>query len=104
MYHENDHEVIKRRLDDLYEKESKNVKMGVVKSENRDDEFLPMENVPKLPPIAKPVEYQYSENPYEVDLSFRSLDIIAFQDPRRGGNCSKTIHALAFLCKNRLIN
>ena len=86
MYHENDYEVIKRRLEDLYNKEGNSAKMVIVKSENAEDEFLPMENVPKLPPISRPVEYQYSENPYEVDLSFRSLDVIAFQDTRRGGS------------------
>lgn len=40
-----------------------------------------IENVPRLPPLQ--CAQTYSENPYEIDLSFRHLDILAFQEQHR---------------------
>lgn len=61
--------------------------MVMVKSTSKEERFSPMENVPKLPPIAgasSAPSFQYSENPYEIDLSFRNLDQLAFGDQRAG--------------------
>ena len=60
--------------------------MVMVNSAGKGERPSPMENVPKLPPISGATpNYQYSENPFEIDLSFRSLDYIAFHDQRRAG-------------------
>ena len=40
-----------------------------------------LENVPQLPPLD--CAQSYSENPYEIDLSFRQLDILAFKQQQR---------------------
>ena len=103
MYHENDYEVIKRRLEDLYNKNCDSSTRVMVKSDNSGDEFLQMENVLKLPPISRPTgtDYQYSENPYEIDLSFRSLDVIAFQDSRRGGIIHLNVFIIHLLLKKK---
>ena len=72
---------------DTFRGNNKASTMVMVKSAGKGDRPSPMENVPKLPPIsgATPsIQYSYSENPYEIDLSFRSLDYLAFNDPRRG--------------------
>lgn len=44
-----------------------------------------IENVPRLPPLD--CAQTYSENPYEIDLSFRHLDIIAFKQQQRYSKC-----------------
>lgn len=55
---------------------------NMVNSANKESpEPASMDNVPKLPPLA--CAQSYSENPYEIDLSFRSLDIIAFKEQQR---------------------
>jgi hypothetical protein len=55
----------------------------MVNSANKDSENLTtnMDNTPKLPPLA--CAQVYSENPYEIDLSFRSLDMVAFKEQQR---------------------
>lgn len=54
----------------------------MVYSANKDSkELTSMDNTPKLPPLA--CAQAYSENPYEIDLSFRSLDILAFKEQQR---------------------
>lgn len=84
MYEYYDYELCKRKTE-IHNKGCNRTTMVIVKSPNKEEDFSLMETVPKLPPITGASSYQYSENPYEIDLSFRSLDVVAFQDKRRAG-------------------
>lgn len=54
----------------------------MVNSADKDSDILPnMDSTPKLPPLA--CAQVYSENPYEIDLSFRSLDMVTFKEQQR---------------------
>lgn len=85
MYEYYDYELCKRKTE-IHNKGCNRTTMVIVKSPNKEEDFSLMETVPKLPPITGASSYQYSENPYEIDLSFRSLDVVAFQDKRRAGD------------------
>ncbi|WAR02839.1 hypothetical protein MAR_009397 [Mya arenaria] len=45
-----------------------------------------MDTVPKLPQLACAQPQAYSANPYEIDLSFRNVDIMTFQQQSRRRN------------------
>jgi len=55
----------------------------MVHSAGKDEPERPpsMDTVPRLPKIA--CAQPYSANPYEIDLSFRNVDLMAMEEQRR---------------------